>query len=96
MENLQAFLLIGKSDIDAIKNGQEVIIKKLDKLGKNRGDVVIPDPYITAMEFMHAVRIKRWKFNYLVGEGKIKIIKKKRKIYVPKGEVERYFLEVRD
>jgi hypothetical protein len=96
MENIQTFLLIGKSDIDAIKNAQEVIIKKLDKLGKDRGHVIIPDPYITAMEFMQAVRIKRWKFNYLVGEGKIEIIKKKRKIYVPKGEVERYFQEVRD
>jgi hypothetical protein len=96
MENLQAFLLIGKSDIDAIKNGQEVILKKLDKLGKDKSNLIIPDPYITAMEFMRAVRIKRWKFNYLVGEGKVKIIKKKRKIYVPKEEVERYFLEVRD
>lgn len=96
MENLQAFLLIGKSDIDAIKNGQEAILKKLEKLGKERNEVDIPDPYITALEFMRAVRIKRWKFNYLVGEGKVKTIKKKRKIYVPKGEVERYFLEVRD
>jgi hypothetical protein len=45
---------------------------------------------------MKAVRIRRWKFNCLVGSGRIMTIKKKRKIYVPKGEVERYFQEVND
>jgi hypothetical protein len=47
--------------------------------------------YITAMEFMQAVRIKRTKFDKLVQTSKIKIVKKGRKIYVPVGEVERFF-----
>lgn len=48
-------------------------------------------PYITAMEFMQAVRIGRTKFDQLVAANKIRTIKKDRKIYVAIGEVERYF-----
>lgn len=40
---------------------------------------------------MDAVQIKRTKFDELVKGSKIKTIKKRRKIYVPVGEVERYF-----
>ena len=43
---------------------------------------------------MKAVRIRRWKFNCLIKSGKIMTMKKKRKIYVPKGEIERYFTEI--
>ncbi len=50
-----------------------------------------PSGFLTALEFMYAVKIKRWKFDQLVNENKIKAVKKKRKIYVPISEVERYF-----
>ena len=50
-----------------------------------------PVKYITAVEFMAAVRIRRTKFDELVKFSKIKVIKKRRKIYVPIEEVERYF-----
>ena len=43
--------------------------------------------------YMNAVGIKRWKFNQLIECNKIRTIKKKRKIYVPTGEVERFFLD---
>lgn len=49
------------------------------------------NPYMTAMEFMQAVRIGRTKFDQLVAANKVKTIKKDRKIYVPAGEVETYF-----
>lgn len=42
-------------------------------------------PFITAMEFMQAVRIGRTKFDQLVAANKVKTIKKDRKIYVPVG-----------
>jgi hypothetical protein len=42
---------------------------------------------------MKAVRICRSKFDKLVASSKIKIVKKKRKIYVPLSEVDRYFLD---
>jgi len=48
-------------------------------------------PYLTAIEFMAAVKIKRTKFDQLMMQSKIKVIRKGRKIYVPVGEVERYF-----
>jgi len=40
---------------------------------------------------MAAIRIGRTKFDQLVSGSKIKIIKKRRKIYVPASEVDRYF-----
>jgi hypothetical protein len=52
---------------------------------------IIPLRHITAKEFMAAVRICRSKFDQLVGQNKIRIIKKRRKIYVPTSEVDRYF-----
>ena len=39
----------------------------------------------------NAVRIGRTKFDQLVQANMVKTIKKDRKIYVPMGEVERYF-----
>lgn len=49
--------------------------------------------YITALEFMAAVRIKRTKFDQLAQEGKVKVIRRGRKLYVPVSEVGRYFEE---
>ena len=49
------------------------------------------DGYITAEEYMEKLRIKRWKFNDLISKNLIKTIKKKRKIYVPVTEIDRYF-----
>jgi hypothetical protein len=49
--------------------------------------------FITAGEFMEAVRIRRWKFDQLIGSNKIKTIKKGRKIYVLASEVHRYFMD---
>lgn len=92
MELSNTLLLVGKQQIEDLKKGQEAILKRLNQLGI-AGKIVpsIPNPYITAGEFMMAVRIRRWKFNQLVMAGKIMTLKKKRKIYVPKGEIERYF-----
>jgi hypothetical protein len=55
---------------------------------------VIRSPYITAKEFMAAVRICRSNFDRLVKAKKIMTLKKGRKVYVVAGEVERYFQEV--
>jgi hypothetical protein len=93
MNTTDSFLLVGRTEIEAIINCQFEILKKLSELDKyNKKDNVLDSPYITALEFMKAVRIRRWKFNCLVKSGEIMTMKKKRKIYVPKGEIERYFL----
>jgi excisionase family DNA binding protein len=51
----------------------------------------LPISYITAKEFMEAVRIKRTKFDQLVAKNKIRILKKGRKIYLPFTEINNYF-----
>jgi hypothetical protein len=95
MDSSDSFLLIGRAEIEAIKSCQFEILKKLNELDKNnKSQADLDSPYITALEFMKAVRIRRWKFNCLVKSGKIMTIKKKRKIYVPKGEINQYFSQV--
>ncbi len=97
MNTTDSFLLVGRAEIEAIKSCQLEILKKLNELDKtNKYHDVFDSPYITALEFMKAVRIRRWKFNCLVKSGKIMTMKKKRKIYVPKGEIEKYFSQVLD
>jgi hypothetical protein len=97
MNTTDSFFLVGRTEIEAIKNCQFEILKKLNELDKNnKNSAVLDSPYITALEFMKAVRIRRWKFNCLVKSGKIMTVKKKRKIYVPKGDIERYFAEITD
>lgn len=76
---------------EELKTGQKEILVRLDKL-KTTGQGVVPE-YIPALDFMKAVGIKRWKFDQLIAGNKIKTIKKKRKIYVPIGEVKRYFVD---
>jgi hypothetical protein len=95
MNITDSFFLVGRTEIEAIKNCQFEILKKLNELDKNNKNLdVLDSPYITALEFMKAVRIRRWKFNCLVKSGKIMTVKKKRKIYVPKEEIERYFADI--
>ena len=95
MNTTESFLLVERAEIESIKSCQLEILKKLNELDKNnRNHAVLDSPYITALEFMKTVRIRRWKFNCLVKSWKIITMKKKRKIYVPKGEIERYFAEI--
>ena len=51
--------------------------------------------YITANEFMQAVKIGRTKFDQLVQSNKVKTIKMHRKIYVPVTGIDRYFQQAR-
>ena len=89
LENLK-FVMILEEDLICLKTNQEEILKELKDL-KSKVPGGIPISNITAKEFMNAVKIGRTKFDQLVQTNKIKVIKKRRKIYVPIGEVERYF-----
>ena len=69
------------------KNQEEIL-----ELLKNSGSKTeVDSPFITANEFMDAVRIRRSKFDHLVLNNKIETLKKGRKIYVKSSEVSRYF-----
>lgn len=83
-------VIIPKEEWLTIKANLLKILETLCSL-QNMQNNTIPVNNITAVEFMAAVRIKRTKFDRLVAANKIKTIKKKRKIYVPVSEVDRYF-----
>ncbi|MFN8288989.1 MAG: hypothetical protein U0U70_01910 [Chitinophagaceae bacterium] len=88
--NSATILLIPKEEWEGLKTSQQAILQQLQELN-TKGLAGIPQKNITAKEFMEAVRIKRTKFDQLVLGNKIRVIKKRRKIYVPVSEIERYF-----
>ena len=91
-EELDAFEIKIKSDLKKLMDGQQEILNGLMELRKGGANNRHADAgFIPALEYMRAIGIKRWKFNALIAGNKIRTIKKKRKIYVPIGEVERYF-----
>lgn len=93
--NLKSVLIIPIEDWNAIKEDIRRIAERLEQMNvSSRGSVPIKSPYITAKEFMAAVRICRSNFDKLVSRRKIMTIKKGRKVYVVASEVERYFKEV--
>ena len=84
------FVMIPAADLALLKTSQQEILQQLKELN-TKGPGGLPIEYITAVEFMKAVSIGRTKFDQLVNTNKIKVIKKRRKIYVPVGEVDRFF-----
>lgn len=83
-------IMIPEQELAQIKTTQQQILEKLQELNVKEASTSIVQ-YITASEFMEAVRIKRSKFDNLVINNKIQTIKKGRKIYVAKSEVQKYF-----
>ncbi|HEY4967058.1 MAG TPA: hypothetical protein VII28_11700 [Puia sp.] len=85
-------VIIPEEELANLKKSQVEILNELKNL---RAPIVkAPFPnHITAKEYMSAVKICRSKFDQLVATNKIKTVKKKRKIYLPFSEVERYFTD---
>jgi len=83
-------VMIPPEELDKIKSTQLEILQQLKQLRCEKSALISPKN-ITAKEFMAVVRICRSKFDQLVIAGKIKTIKKRRKIYVPVSEIDRYF-----
>ena len=91
MQQVNSFVLIPEVELQQLKLTQVQILEQLQNLqGKSIKQPTISN-HITAIEFMKAVKICRSKFDKLVTSSKIKTVKKKRKIYVPLSEVDRYF-----
>lgn len=82
-------VMIPQEELASLQMTQQEILKQLQRLQIPPAGIQIKN--ITAKEFMSAVRICRSKFDQLVNQNKIKIIKKRRKIYVPVSEIEHYF-----
>jgi thiaminase len=92
VENMTLVMIPKEAWTDIVAMQQD-ILRKLQELSAKETNAV-PIKYITAKEFMAAVRIGRTKFDQLVQTSKIRTTKKRRKIYVPVSEVERYFTDV--
>ena len=91
-EGTTTFVLIPVDEWQTIKSTQHEILQWIRQQrdpGTAREQTT--SNYITAIEFMEAVRIRRSKFDELVATHKLNVVKKKRKIYVPVTEIERYF-----
>ena len=83
-------VMLPKQELEALKAIQEEILHQLKELRTKRLSDISVD-HLPAKKFMMTVNIGRTKFDQLRATNKIKTIKKKRKIYVPIGEVNRYF-----
>src|ERR1700722_11146754 len=81
-----------QTDLGKMMERLQQIGDRMEQLNKR---IAAPDTiqsgYLPALDYMRTVGIKRWKFDQLIAGNKIRAVKKKRKIYVPVGEVERYF-----
>ncbi|RYZ24814.1 MAG: hypothetical protein EOO10_19845 [Chitinophagaceae bacterium] len=88
-----SFFLFPQGEIEQLKSMQLQILEAINSLHSNGSKPTSPPTYLTAVEFMRAVKICRSKFDQLSAAGKIRVIKKKRKLYVPFSEVERYFTD---
>jgi hypothetical protein len=87
-------ILIPKEELIMIKSTLEQLLLQMQRLNDSKCSLLkAPPEYLTAIEFMAAVKVGRSKFDQLVSENKIKTIKKRRKIYVPSSEVERHFTD---
>jgi hypothetical protein len=82
-------ILIPQEELNLLKSTQQEILNLLKLQQATKTGIQVKN--IPAKDFMSAVNIKRTKFDELVKTNKIKIIKKKRKIYVPVTEIDRYF-----
>lgn len=91
MERLVNVVLVPEADWQKMIQVQAELLRIVREINGRLPVTTAVVSYITAIEFMQAVRIGRTKFDQLVAESKVKTIKKGRKIYVPIGEVERYF-----
>ncbi len=84
-------VVLPEEEWNQLRIGQNEILELLKNIRFDSRKPTHPFGYMTAIEFMEAVRIRRTKFDQLVQKNRIRIIKKLRKIYVPVSEVDRYF-----
>lgn len=92
VQEMTSLAMIPLQDLNLLKATQQEILQQLKELRSTQTNI-LPVNHLTAMEFMAAVKICRSKFDQLVSTNKIRIVKKKRKIYVPLSEVDRYFTD---
>lgn len=94
-DGTQTLLLVSSEEWSQVKALLHTIAERLKETTKPAQPALgVKSPYITAKEFMAAVRICRSSFDKLVQQNKLMTLKKGRKVYVVATEVSRYFAEV--
>jgi len=88
----RTLVMIPGEELAQLKTQLDLVLTEIKNLQLPKQSVS-KESFITAKEFMAAVRIGRTKFDQLVADRKIQTIKKLRKIYVPVTEVNRYFTD---
>lgn len=89
----RTLVMIPSEELAQLKMQLELVLTEIKNLKTSNKQSPNKESFITAKEFMAAVRIGRTKFDQLVASRKIQTIKKRRKIYVPVTEVNRYFTD---
>lgn len=89
----RTLVMIPGEELAQLKMQLELVLTEIKNLKTSNKQSPNKESFITAKEFMVAVRIGRTKFDQLVAARKIQTIKKLRKIYVPVTEVNRYFTD---
>src|SRR5437016_652252 len=84
------FTMIPTEDLALLKANQHAILQQLTELS-SKGPGGLPIQHITAKKFMEAASIGRTKFDQLLNSNKIKVIKKRQKIYLSVDEIDRFF-----
>ncbi|MEJ7738028.1 MAG: hypothetical protein WKF97_11425 [Chitinophagaceae bacterium] len=92
VQQATSLVIIPIEELNNLKTTQQEILQQLKELRATSSSIPTAR-HVTAKEFMAAVKICRTKFDQLVIDNKIKTIKKRRKIYVPAAEIERYFTD---
>ena len=86
-------VMIPAEEWQALKDQLQQIREELRHQREQNKEPGITADYILASEFMKAVGIKKSKLYELIGENKIKTVKKSRHLYVLATEVKRYFTD---
>ena len=94
LEKEYACIILPATEWQQLKKTLSEVAEKLSTSSSQPKMKSVSSPYITAKEFMAAVRICRSSFDKLVNKGQIMTIKKGRKVYIVPSEVDRYFKEV--
>ena|SRR5215218_112475 len=76
VEGVTSFVLFPEAEIEQLKSTQLQILEAIKTLHSNGNKSSSPPTYLTAVEFMRAVKICRSKFDRLAASSKIRVIKK--------------------
>jgi excisionase family DNA binding protein len=94
MENQQqGIMIISHEEFDQLKTNQLKILHLIEnnlKFESMNSTKKSTRGYISVQEFCDALSISRCTFDTLREEGQIKVFQKRRRIYIPEEEVERY------